>query len=152
MVDKRLCLVLFSFACSSETPDDVWSVNVTGLETTCVESEEGYQSSHNYELYYTGSEFNLDVDGEWFATGQVRGCTFEYESVVYLDEAADGLFRWQITGTAQARNRAGGCNDTIPEGFDWSGTETLTVVSSDADSIEEGCTYEMQVEGTYFEQ
>lgn len=152
MFDRKLLVLLLGSACSTESPDDIWDVTVTGLGTSCTESEAGYQAQHNYELYYTGSEASIEVDGAWFAVGQVRGCTIEYESVVFLDEAADGLFRWQITGRAQARGRAGGCTDTIPEGLDWSGTETLTVVSSDSESIEEGCSYEMSVEGTYVDQ
>ena len=42
--------------------------------------------------------------------------------------------------------QVGGCPD-VPEDLDWYGTETLTVVSTENDTIEEGCTYNMESTG-----
>lgn len=138
-------------ACSEEIiPDGIWDVKVTGLETTCIEALEGFQESYRYEAYYEGSYVELDINGESFAKGQRRGCLIEYTSATYLENSADGDFRWNIEGRAESQGTAGGCD--IQEGLDWFGTETLTVVDSDNESISEFCTYEMTVTGTYIGQ
>ena len=61
--------------CAEErVPDAIWDVEVTGLETTCIDSLEGYQEKFRYEAFFEGSLVQLDIDGETFATGQRRGC------------------------------------------------------------------------------
>ncbi len=57
-------------------------------------------------------------------------------------------FRWQINGRADVESAAGGCPD-VPEDLDWFGTETLTVVSTENETIAEGCTYNMDSSGVY---
>ena len=64
------------------------------------------------------------------------------------DLEEDGNFQWQIEGRADVQGEAGGCPD-IPEGKDWYGTETLTVVESENDGVPVDCVYEMEVSGTY---
>ena len=135
--------------CSEErVPDAIWNVEVTGLETSCVDALEGYQESFRYEAYFEGSLVQIDIDGETFATGQRRGCIMDYSSATYLEDAEGGAFRWNIEGVAESQTNAGGCPD-IPDGKDWVGTETLVVVDSDNENIEAGCTYTMDVAGSY---
>ena len=143
-------ILFFSLVACKETiePNGVWNLMVTGLGTDCVESEEGFQQSYEYSLFYDGSYVEVKVDGESFAAGQVRGCSVSYESGVYLEESEKGDFRWQIVGNADVEAAAGGCGD-IPDEYDWYGTERLTVVSSENESVEAGCEYEMEVVGTF---
>ena len=159
-------ILFFSLVACKETiePNGIWSVTVTGLETDCVDSQEGFQQTYEYALYYDGSYVEIKVDGDSFATGQIRGCSLIYESGVYLEESESGDFRWQITGSAEVEAAAGGCDD-IPDSYDWYGNipydspdedrqfagEVLTVVSSENEGVEAGCEYLMEVNGTYIQ-
>ena len=136
-------------ACKEEVvPNGIWNVTITGTgsENPCVESTEGFKQSYEYALYNQSNFVEIDVDGEFFATGEIRGCTMTYESGVYLDEAQNGPFRWKINGIADVESAGGGCPD-VPDEYDWFGTETLTVVSSENIDIEEGCSYSMDSTG-----
>ena len=139
------------FACKETIePNGVWEITVTGTgsDNPCVDSTEGFEKTYEYALYFDGSFVEIKVDGESFATGEQRdGCSLEYTSGVYFEESDNGIFRWQIEGEAEVEGAAGGC-DAVPDHLDWFGTETLKVVSSENESIEKGCTYNMDVQGT----
>ena len=140
-------LFFFLIGCKETIePDGIWTVTVTGQTTDCVDSSEGFLKDYEYSLFYDGTFVEIKVDGENFATGEIRGCALSYESAVYLEENASGNFRWQINGAADIEGAAGGCGD-VPDNLDWFGTETLTVVSSENDSVEVDCQYEMTTEG-----
>ena len=159
-------ILFFSLVACKETiePNGIWSVRIEGLGTDCVASPEGFLQTYEYALYYDGSYVEIKVDGDSFATGQIRGCSLIYESGVYLEESEDGDFRWQINGSADVESAAGGCDD-IPDSYDWYGNipyddpngevpfagEVLTVVSSENESVEAGCEYMMEVTGTYLQ-
>ena len=129
------------------TPDGEWQVTVTGVETDCTTSTEGYQDTFVYQLFFDGSNVELRIDGEGFATGTRSGCDLSYESSVWLEEAEGGDYRWQIGGEATYEGAAGGCD--LPEGVDWQGQETLTVLVSDNPDVPEGCRYVMDTQGVY---
>ena len=131
----------------TEEPEGVWSVNVTGTDTNCVTDTTGYVESFDYALYFDGTQTEIHIERDLFATGQLRGCFLEYRSASYLEDALEGPFQWSIAGQADVQGQAGGCD--LPDGVDWSGTETLTVETSENPNVEEGCTYIMTVEGTY---
>jgi len=136
----------------AEPPDGQWEVQVTGIETNCTEASEGYQETYQYLLYYDGSATELRIEGpdgkpESFATGVRSGCRVSYESAVWLEDRPNGLLRWQLEGSADYQGTAGGCD--IDEGYDWVGTETITVLDSEDEAVPVGCTYEMEVTGTY---
>ena len=139
-------LLIAMFACTEKPqPDGLWNVTVTGTSTNCVDTEEGYQESFEYSLFYTGSFVEMKIGEDVFATGQQRGCFLEYESAIYLEEADTNPFRWRISGRADVQGAAGGCD--LSEDYDWEGTETLTVVDSENDNVEAECVYEMSVTG-----
>lgn len=152
-MNRAVLFLIFASACSSEPPDDIYEVTVTGGDidgdedaTDCTTSTVGFEETYNYELYHNGGEVSIEINGQWFANGVVRGCKIEYESAAYLEETSDDAnFTWQIVGDTMAQNQAGGCD--ISDGLDWSGTERFTVLSSSSDSVEEGCSYEMNVTG-----
>jgi hypothetical protein len=146
-------LLFLLVACKEDIePNGRWNVTITGSgsEDPCIESIEGFQEIYEYSLYYEGSFLEIRVDGEPFATGEFRGCSITYESGVYLEESTNGDFRWQIEGRSDVESAAGGCPD-VPDDYDWFGTETLTVVSTENDAIEEGCTYNMDSTGVFIQ-
>ena len=149
-----MSLLLFLLvACKEDIePNGRWNVTITGSgsEDPCIESTEGFQETYEYSLYYEGSFLEIRVDEEPFATGEFRGCSITYESGVYLEESTNGDFRWQIEGRSDVESAAGGCPD-VPDDYDWFGTETLTVVSTENDAIEEGCTYNMDSTGVFIQ-
>lgn len=148
-------LFFFLFACKETIePTNIWEVEITGTGSNnpCVSSTEGFQKTYQYGLYYDGTFTEIkikdadSVDFIFFATGEQRGYSLEYESPIYLEESADGNFNWQITGEAFNESTGNG-SDNVPEGYDWAGTETLTVVTSSNEGVPEDCTYEMDVMG-----
>jgi hypothetical protein len=153
-----MMLLLAFLGCKEvEEADGLWEVTITGGDvdddgnaTTCTSDVTGYQETMRYSLFYTGSFVELKIGEDLYATGQQRGCFLEYQSSLYLEEGegAAGDFRWKIEGRADVQGAAGGCT-SIPEDYDWYGTEILTVVASENDDIEEDCYYEMSVEGVY---
>ena len=149
-------LFFFLFACKETIePSAVWEVEVTGIGSSnpCVESTEGFQKTYQYALYYDGTFAEIKVKDEdsidfvFFATGEQRGYSLRYESPVYLEEATEGDFNWQIIGDAFTETNGSG-SENVPDGYDWAGTELLTVLNSDHPNVPENCTYEMDVLGT----
>ena len=63
-----------------------------------------------------------------------------------IEERAAGDLRWQLLGSAVNEGGSGGCD--LTEGLDWEGSEVIEVVESDDPTVEEGCTYELETEGT----
>jgi len=129
-------------------PDNEYDVVITGVDTNCTSSQEGYQEKFRYQLYFpSGSDAELHVGGEFFALGYRSGCQISYQSSVWLDERDEGWIRWQLTGSAEYQGATGGCD--LPEGLDWSGTEQIEVTDSENPNVPEGCVYNLAVEGVY---
>lgn len=145
-------LMFLLFACKEDiVPNDIYEVAITNgtpldPDKECSEPTENLSQTHEYALFFNGTYVEIEVDGEFFATGEIRGCTMTYESGMYLGEGSNGDFRWQIFGRAEVGGAAGGCSD-IPDQYDWFGIETLSVVSSENDDIDVGCTYTMETVG-----
>ena len=145
------------FACRPSLEfDAAWTVTVTGLETSCLQNQgeeemSGFQKSYQYDLVQdgTGTRAKIYIDNTMFATGDLRGCSFQYKSSAYLEDSSDGRFTWDITGDADIQLAAGGC---VEDQLDWKGTEVLTVLESENPSVEVGCTYTMSVEGTFIQE
>ena len=138
----------------------MWEVTIEGdpesdgnNEWTCGEGVSGYKKVYTYEMYQAGSAVEIKIDGETFAMGEQRGCSLEYQSSIYLEDpdliAEDDSFRWKIEGSAEVQGAAGGCPDLMDTEFDWLGTETLTVVDSENETIPMSCTVLMNVAGVY---
>jgi hypothetical protein len=136
------------FACRPPIEiDATWSVTVTGTETSCVQDTTGFIESYDYGVIYDGTKAKIYIEESMYATGDHRGCSLQYKSAAYLEDSSDGRFTWDITGSADVQGAAGGCD--LQEGLDWEGTETLTVLESENPNVEEGCTYNMSVEGAF---
>lgn len=138
---------------SDEDPTLVYAVTVIGDWSDCITVPTGYTESFQYEVYQNPDSphlVTLAIDGTGFASGGITGCTMQYTSPVWLEErdsAPEAYLRWQIDGKVKYQGPAGGCRD-LPEGVDWYGTETITVVESGDETVPEGCTYEMEISGT----
>ncbi len=150
-------LFFFLFACKETIePSGIWEVEITGLGSNnpCIESTEGFIKTYQYALYADGTFTEIKIkdadstDFVFFATGEQRGYSLEYESPTYLEESPNGNFNWQIIGSVF--NEPGGeGSENIPAEYDWYGTEILTVVTSLNPNVPEDCTYEMEVKGVY---
>ena len=93
---------------------------------------------------------SLDIDGETFATGQRRGCIMDYTSATYLEDAEWRRLPLNIEGVAESQTDAGGCPD-IP--MEKTGSELRPWLWSIRQRrIEAGCTYSMEVSGTFVSQ
>lgn len=136
-------------------PDARWEVVVRGYETSCSLDKDvlEYEETYTYEVSWPNKDqgdvttTQIRIDGESFATGQTEGCSIEYVSPTWLDERDQGYIKWGLVGVAEQQQGAGGCE--IEKGFDWYGTETITVEESTTNEIAKGCTYTMTVEGQY---
>jgi hypothetical protein len=136
-------------------PDARWDVVVRGYSTDCSIDKDvlEYEESYTYEVSWPHKEdgdvttTEIRISGEPFATGTTSGCTIEYVSPTWLDEREQGYLKWGLVGIADQQQGAGGCE--IEKGFDWYGTETITVEESTTTEIETGCTYTMTVEGQF---
>ena len=157
-------LLGFAVACAPEEvpPDGVWNVTVTsalnddgsGFDegSTCIGDNEEiatYQASYTYQVYYDGDAFLMDIDGQAFAEGIRTGCSKSYESAVWLEDRPTGLVTWRIVGEASYRGAQGGCDERFVGNEDWNGTETIEVINSEDESVPVGCTYKLDVVGTW---
>lgn len=151
-----------SLGCGAEVipADGIWEVTIEGdpesdgsNEWTCGEGVSSYRKVYKYEMFQVGSSIELKIKGETYATGEQRGCFLEYQSSIYLEDpdllAEEDSFRWKIDGEAEVQGAAGGCPDLQNTEFDWLGTEVLTVVDSENETIPMGCTVLMNVAGIY---
>lgn len=142
-------------------PDGVWNVSVnsvivddgerTRFSSDCIDEDDTatvYSKSFKYELYYDGEAVLVDIDGQSFGDGTRAGCNLVYESAVWLDDRPGGQVTWYIEGAATYRGVAGGCDNQLPDGVDWSGTEVAIVVDSEDESVPVGCEYDLVTEGT----
>lgn len=139
------------FGCdNSKVPDTAlwYSVTVTGVgpDECNPGNTQGYQETFEYAVAFTASDADIYVNGEPFAAGVLNGCNLTYQTVVIGEDTERGPVKWQLSG--QAIIDAG--DDSCAQGDgDWQGTETFTIIDSDVEEIEIGCTYPMETLGNY---
>jgi hypothetical protein len=151
-------LILSLIACTnSKVPEDAVFYNVTvtaknidddGLVDEChPEATEGYQESFSYAVAFEGSSATLYIGEDVFALGSTSGCTLTYSTVtIGEDTEQDGNVKWQLFGSAEIDPAEG---DACVDGPDsWKGSEYFEIVSSEEDTLEPGCQYEMETVGT----
>lgn len=141
---------------NSNVPDEalVYTVTVTGIgPDTCHSddwegNDEGYRETFEYAVAFDASAASIYANGEPFAAGSLSGCNLTYQTVVIgEDDRAAGALKWQLTGTAKIEtDESGTCVDGDAE---WEGTETYTVIASEDDTMEAGCTYPTSTVGDY---
>lgn len=133
-----------------------WDVDLLGTFSTCHSDDNvvGYADALTYGLSFDGSATTLRIDGNTFASGQISGCELEYESGIVGQERDAGFVQWNLTGDALIRTGGDSCDiplDADSNSLDWYGFETFTITYSEDPALEEGCEYEIQVQGSYVE-
>ncbi|MSP54408.1 MAG: hypothetical protein EXR69_02195 [Myxococcales bacterium] len=136
---------------NSDVPDDalVYTVTVTGIgpDTCHPGNEEGWEEVFEYAVAFDASAASIYANGEVFAAGSLSGCNLSYQTVVIgEDDRAEGALKWQLTGTAKIETDGATCVDGDAE---WAGTETYTVIATEDDTMEAGCTYPTTTVGEF---
>jgi hypothetical protein len=142
--------ILFTAASSGCGQEDLegeyWQVDVAGTENGCTGGGANYTESYEYRVVYDGNDIILAIGEDIWATGTAEGCTLNYSSLVWSDYREDYEIEWEILGTSQVNvGGGGGCVD----GSDWAGTETFVVATSEHPDVQPGCTYTLDVTGTF---
>ena len=134
--------------CSSESLEGMrWEVTALATEDLFNDPTVAYQETFEYRVVFDGPAATLHVDDGTFAAGVVEGCDLRYETVVWAEKREEGNLRWQLTGSASVYT--GGDSCLLDGGKDWVGTEVVEVLYSEIPEIEAGCTYTMELEGTF---
>jgi len=138
----------FLSGCSSDDLEGmVWEVTALATEDLCNDPTVAYQETFEYRVTFDGPAATLHVDDGTFAAGVLEGCDLRYETVVWAEKRDEGNIRWQLTGSASVYT--GGDTCLLDSGKDWLGSEVVEVLYSEISGIEAGCTYTMELEGTY---
>ncbi len=147
-------LLIPLMACEEEglDPDSFnWEVTVTGIEDLCNPTDpQPYQETVVYSLFFDGSITEILIGSENFASGIMTGCALEYDSPLVGERRGPNdeyWVKWQLTGEATLRQGGESCD--LDDGVDWHGTETFEIIETDDPDLQVGCTYTLDVTGTY---
>ncbi len=145
-----LFLVLGAVACGgSDLPGNYYNVDVNGASNTCTGDGSNYSDRFEYRLEVDVQDVKLSIGEDLWATGAADGCLVTYESIVWEEPIDDYLVKWQIQGVA--RVNTGGGSGCVEDG-DWEGTESFVILVSDHPDIAAGCTYDLDVTGTWLQE
>jgi hypothetical protein len=105
-----------------------------------------YAEDFTYALSFDASSATIYIGEDVFASGSISGCDLTYQTVVIgQDTEDDGNVKWQLFGTAAVDPVDGDCAEGDA---DWLGTEYFEIVSSEDDTLEPGCQYNMETTGS----
>lgn len=145
-------MLLFLLACAEESkvPEGAvfYEITVEAKSDSChPDSTEGYKDTFSYAIVYDGSSVDIWIDDTVFASGTASGCDLTYQTVVTQEETeGDGMVKWQLFGQAAFDAGDDAC---VASENDWEGTEYFEIVSSDDETLEPGCDYEMTTTGVF---
>lgn len=133
-------------ACGADLPGDWFEVTFTTTSDGCNDPEVRAEETWLYRVVVDGTAGDLFLADQPFATGTVEGCNFRYGTPLFSERRENGAsVRWTLTG--EARFAAG---DGCDAGEGWSGTETITIISSsDGADVPAGCRHELAAEGRF---
>lgn len=143
-------MLLLLLACKEESnvPEGATTYEVTVVATVdeCHEGNtQGSKETFAYQIALDGSTATVYIDEQQFAVGLISGCSLTYQTPIIGEETDnDGPIKWQLFGTAELD---AGDNACVPSEYDWDGTEYFEVISSDEDTLEPGCEYQMETTG-----
>jgi hypothetical protein len=131
-----------------ELPGHYFEVTVSGDKNRCTsEDPAAYSEVFEYRLdVVTASDVTIFLDDVVLATGTLNGCELSYRSSLFTDVRGNDTIRWALSGTGAI---ALGSNASCDAGGGWEGEETIEVSSSTADDVAAGCSYVLDVSGTY---
>lgn len=144
-----LFLALAAGCGEGELPGQYWQVDLRGAENLCTGNGTDYAESLEYRVEFAGNDVSIAVGPDVFATGTAEGCSLAYTSLVWSDYRDGHEIQWQILG--QARVDVGGGDGCVAD-FDWQGTETFVITQSAHPDVAPGCTYTLDVTGTWTEE
>lgn len=140
-----IAMFLAASGCAGDDlPGVYYDVSVSTIEDGCNTPDTQYDEQFSYRLLRTAASVQIFIGSDLLATGGLNGCDLTYESPQWNERRPDGAVRWELRGEALV-SIGDGCN----AGGGWSGTETITVVSSEDPSISAGCRYVTEVTGSY---
>jgi hypothetical protein len=132
----------------AELPGHYFDVRLEGAENGCTDEAPGsYGEEFEYRLELDVNDATLAIGDDIFATGSLEGCQLNYTSLVWTSYRDNKEITWQIVG--QARIDLGGGEGCVVGTSDWDGIEQFVVLSSNADDVSAGCTYDLTAGGTW---
>lgn len=147
---RGMALATLILACgcnNEELLGDFWNVTVSGAENLCTGGGTGYSENFEYRLLTEVTAVSLWIGEDNWANGILDGCTVHYDSIAWSDYREGYEIQWTLAGDGLVNvgGQAAGC----VEGVDWEGTEVFTVTNSAHPSVQAGCTYTLDVVGTW---
>lgn len=137
------------FGCSeADLPGSYFDVDLQMVSDECNAQAVGYSESLTYRVTDVPDDdqmLSVSVGPDEFARGPSEGCSFTYSSVAWTEPREAGDLRWTLSGTAAVQRGDGSCGNPS----DWQGTEVFTILSSEDPAINPGCTYTVDVTGTF---
>lgn len=152
-----------------------WGNTLVGVKDTCNDPAVPSKDDVVYTLVYAGSDVDLEVGLERFASGKASGCLVDYTSSVIRESRGPGeeeYLQWVMTGSATVRQGGAGCDvegsadeilieysrdwASLETGLDkatldWVGVERFEIVGvgEAITDVPLGCTYDVVVAGKY---
>ncbi len=145
-------VALGAVGCKTELPGAYWDLEQRTIDDQCNTPTISGSGGFEYRVVYDLQDITVAIGDDEFAFGTVSGCTLDYQTVVWPEEREGLEIAWQMTGTALVRR---GENDSCEavDGKDWVGTETFEIVTApDNPDLQPGCTYTVEVTGTFLEE
>ncbi len=143
---------LLTMGCQEEAlPGHEYRIEATGLENGCTDAPANLSERFTYRVVVDGSNVELAVGPDVFATGFMDGCVLTYESVVWEERYSGGEISWQLYGDAVVEIPGSDCGDPdeLAGGLDWGGSETFILKSSTEEAeMSPGCEYTSTLAGT----
>lgn len=140
-----------AFGCKGVLPGAYWQLEQSTSEDLCNSSTQNASGSFEYRVVYDLQDITIAIGEDEFATGTVNGCTFDYETVVWPEERDGYDIAWRMEGGATV-SKGGGDGCTVDGGGDWAGTEVFTIITSEDPELSPGCTYTVEMTGTFVEE
>lgn len=131
-----------------DLPGYYFDVRLDGTDDACTGDPADYAESFEYRVELDSNDATLAIGDDVFATGTLEGCLLTYTSLVWTSSRDSAEITWQIFGSARI-DLGGGDGCVEQSGSDWDGTEQFVVLSSNAEDVSAGCTYDLALEGTF---
>ena len=136
---------MFAGCGAGDLPGFYYDVTATTREDACNSPVVQYAEDFEYRLFIEGNVAEVGIGPDTFATGTVDGCTVSYASITWTETRDAGNIQWTLEGEASAERAGGSCGTPAA----WFGVETFTVQSSEDPAVSPGCTYTLDLLGTY---
>jgi hypothetical protein len=137
--------------CKPVLPGAYWNVEQSMVEDLCNPTPIPADGSYEYRVIYDVQDITLAIGEDEFAHGTVSGCNLQYQTVVWPEDREEYKIAWQMSGSAVV-TKGGGDGCSVEGGGDWAGTEVFTIVTSEDPELSPGCTYTVEMTGTFVEE